>query len=117
GDQLPPAAARDELNATGAVWWVDGELHLPTAVVHVSDVRRLVAAGSGAAYVDSRGRLVAVTSDGSRRLLGQVADRSALVSAPERGLVAWVDVSLPEVTRLVVWDVVEQHRVAAVVTQ
>jgi hypothetical protein len=117
GDQLPPAAAREELNATGAVWWVDGELHLPTAVVQVSDVRRLVAAGSGAAYVDSRGRLVAVTSDGRRRLLGEVADGSALVSAPERGLVAWVDVSLPDVTRLVVWDVEEQHRVAAVVTQ
>jgi hypothetical protein len=58
-----------------------------------------------------------VTADGGRTLLGRVAEGSALVSSPRLGLVAWVDVSVPETTRLVVWDVEEQHEVAAVVTR
>ena len=117
GDALAPAEARGEVNPAPVVWWADGELHLPTAVVRIADVRRLVAAGDGAAYVDSRGRLVGVTHDGGRTLLGQVAPGSALVSSPRLGMVAWADVSVPGVTRLVVWDVEEQHEVAAVVTQ
>jgi hypothetical protein len=117
GDSLEAAPARVEDNPVGVVWWADDELHLTTSVVRVADVRRLVAAGTGAAYVDSADRLIGVTADGERTLLGQVAERSALVSSPRLGLVAWVDVSVPDTTRLVVWDVAEQQEVAAVVTR
>jgi hypothetical protein len=117
GDALDPAAARVEDNAANVVWWADGQLHLPSAVLEVSDVRRLVAVGAGAAYVDSRGRLVGAEPDGTRTLLGEVADGSALVSSPGLGLVAWVDVSVPGLTRLVVWDLRQGREVAAVVTR
>jgi hypothetical protein len=117
GDALPPALVSAEDNASGAVWWADGELHLARSVVQVTDVRRLVAAGDGAAYVDGEGRLIGVTGDGARTLLGRPADESPLVSSPRLGLVAWADVSSPDVTRLVVWDVEERHKVAAVVTR
>jgi hypothetical protein len=116
GDALDAAPARPAANPVGVVWWADDELHLTTSVVLVGDVRRLVATGTGAAYVDSEGRLVGVTADGGRTLLGRVAEGSALVSSPRLGLVAWVDVSVPDATRLVVWDVEERHEVAAVVT-
>ncbi len=116
GDALEPVPARAEANPAAVVWWADGDLHLPTAVVRVGDVRRLVAADPGAAYVDARGSLVAVTPEGSRPLLGRLAEGSSLVSSPRLGLVAWVDASVDELTRLVVWDVEEGHEVAAVVT-
>lgn len=117
GDSLEAAPSRPAVNPVGVVWWADGELHLTTSVVRVGGVRRLVATGTGAAYVDGKGRLVGVAADGGRTLLGTVAEGSALVSSPRLGLVAWVDVSVPDTTRLVVWDVEEQHEVAAVVTQ
>jgi hypothetical protein len=99
------------------VWWADGELHLSGAVVRVGAVRRLVAAGSGAAYVDGDGRLVGVTPDGARTLMGRPAEGSPLVSSPRWGLVAWADASVPDVTRLVVWDLDDGEQVAAVVTE
>jgi hypothetical protein len=117
GDILRPAPATAKPNPAGAVWWADGLLHLSDSVVEVEDVRRLVAAGSGAAYADGEGRLIAVTSTGDRTLLGRVADRSPLVSSPRLGLVAWADVSVPDVTKLVVWDVEEGQQVAGVTTR
>jgi hypothetical protein len=117
GDALPPARVAEEVNPAGVVWWADGELHLPESMARVEDVRRLVAAGTGAAYVDGDSRLVAITPDGSRTLLGRLAEDSPLVSSPDLGRVAWVDASLPDVTRLVVWDVISGHQVAAVVTE
>lgn len=74
GDALRPVPAQAEANAAGVVWWADGKLHLRGSVVRVPDVRRLVAAGSGAAYVDGEGRLVAVTAAGERTLLGRPAE-------------------------------------------
>jgi hypothetical protein len=117
GDALPAVPATREVNAAGVVWWADGELHLPRSVVRVADVRRLVAAGDGAAYVDSEGRLIGVSADGDRTLLGRPAEGSPLVSSPRLALVAWADASVPDVTRLVVWDVEEQREVNAVVTR
>ena len=117
GDALPAAPAAEEVNPAGVVWWADGELHLAESVVRVADVRRLVAAGDGAAYVDGDGRLIGVTGAGDRTLLGRPAEGSSLVSSPRLGLVAWADASVPDVTRLVVWDVDEQQEVGAVVTQ
>jgi hypothetical protein len=117
GDALPAVPSAEEVNPTGVVWWADGELHLAGSVVRVADVRRLVAAGSGAAYVDGDGRLIGVTADGDRTLLGRPAEGSSLVSSPRLGLVAWADASVPDQTRLVVWDVEEQQEVSAVVTR
>ena len=117
GDVLPPAPATAELNPAGLVWWADGDLHLTGSVVRVAGVRRLVAAGSGAAYVDVEGRLVAVQADGGRTLMGRPAEGSPLVSSPQRGLVAWADASVPDVTRLVVWDVEAGQQLAAVTTR
>ena len=117
GDALPAAASDAAVNAAGVVWWADGQLHLARSVVRVEDVRRLVAAGDGAAYMDGDGRLVGVTGDGDRTLLGRPAEGSPLVSSPRLGLVAWADASVPDLTRLVVWDVEEQQEVSAVVTR
>ena len=55
------------------------------------------------------GRLIGVTADGDRTLLGRPAEGSPLVSSPRLGLVAWADASVPDVTRLVVWDVEAQQ--------
>jgi hypothetical protein len=117
GDVLPPAAVSPEANPVDVVWWADGDLHLRDAVVRVGDVRRLVAAGTGAAYVDAQGRLLGVTADGERTLLGRPADGSPLVSSLQLGLVAWADASVPDATRLVVWDVPSGRQVAAVLTR
>ena len=116
GDALPAARAVALDNPSTVVWWADGVLHLEDSAVRVGAVRRLVAAGDGAAYVDDEGRLVLVRPDGGRTLLGRPARRSALVSSPRLGLVAWVDASVPGVTRMVVWDADEDQQVAAVVT-
>ncbi len=116
GDALPPVAATESSSPVDVVWWADGALHLADATVEVGDVERLVAAGSGAAYVDEDGRLIAVLPDGSRTLLGRPAPRSTLVSSPRLGLVAWTDASVPDEPRIVVWDVEEEERVAGVVT-
>ena len=117
GDVLTPAPATAEANPAGLVWWADGKLHLTGSVVRVAEVRRLVAAGTGAAYVDRQGRLVAVNADGGRTLMGRPAEGSPLVSSPQRGLVAWADASVPDVTRLVVWDVEAGRQLAAVTTR
>jgi hypothetical protein len=117
GDVLPPASVSVEANPVDVVWWADGDLHLRDAVVRVGEVRRLVAAGTGAAYVDALGRLVGVTPDGERTLLGRPADGSPLVSSRRLGLVAWADASVPDATRLVVWDVPRGRKVAAVLTR
>jgi hypothetical protein len=117
GDALPAAPVVVEANPVDVVWWADGELHLAGSVVRVGNVSRLVAAGSGAAYVDGLGRLIGVTADGERTLMGRPAVGSALVSSPRLGLVAWADASVPDSTRLVVWDVPQARQVAAVVTR
>ena len=117
GDALPPVPAIAQANPAGLVWWADGELHLMGSVVRVAEVRRLVAAGNGAAYVDGQGRLVAVNADGGRTLMGRLAKGSPLVSSPRLGLVAWADASASGVTRLVVWDVDAERQVAAVTTR
>ncbi len=117
GDVLPPAPATAEANPAGLVWWADGELHLASSVVRIAEVRRLVAAGTGAAYVDPQGRLIGVTANGDRTLMGRPAEGSPLVSSPRLGLVAWADASVPDVTRLVVWDVEAQRQLAAVTTR
>jgi hypothetical protein len=116
GDDLPTVATAREDNPSEVVWWADGTLHLADTTVEVGDVQRLVAAGRGAAYVDSHGRLVAVTPDGHRTLLGLPTARSSLVSSPRLGLVAWTDASVPDEPRIVVWDVDEGERVSGVVT-
>ena len=116
GNALPSAATIVRENAADVVWWADGTLHLAGATVEVGEVQRLVAAGSGAAYVDRYGRLIAVTPDGRRTLLGLPSSRSSLVSSPRLGLVAWTDVSVPDEPRLVVWDVDAGERVGGVVT-
>jgi hypothetical protein len=67
--------------------------------------------------VDGDGRLIGVTADGDRTWLGRPAEGSPLVSSPRLGLVAWADASVPELTRLVVWDVEGQEQVSAVVTR
>jgi hypothetical protein len=66
--------------------------------------------------VDGEGRLVAVTPDGHRTLLGRPTARSSLVSSPRLGLVAWTDDSVPDEPRIVVWDVDSGERVSGVVT-
>ncbi|MBF4763478.1 hypothetical protein ISU07_10100 [Nocardioides islandensis] len=101
-------------NDTGVVWWADGTLHLADVALEVGDVRRLVAAGGAAAYLDGQGRLVAAYPDGHRTLLGRPTSGSSLVSSPV-GLVAWVDASRPAVQRLVVWDLTAERQVAGVV--
>ena len=116
GDDLPAVATAQQDNPSEVVWWADGTLHLADAAVEVGDVQRLVAAGRGAAYVDGDGRLVAVTPDGHRTLLGRPTARSSLVSSPRLGLVAWTDASVPDEPRIVVWDVDEGERVSGVVT-
>ena len=116
GDDLPAVATARQDNPSEVVWWADGTLHLADAAVEVGDVQRLVAAGRGAAYVDGDGRLVAVTPDGHRTLLGRPTARSSLVSSPRLGLVAWTDDSVPDEPRIVVWDVDEGERVSGVVT-
>jgi len=116
GDALPAADVVEEANPAGVAWWADGTLHLADAAVEVGDVQRLVAAGTGAAYIDADGRLVGVTPDGRRTLLGRPVPRSAIVSSPRLGLVAWLDDVAPGGTRLVVWDVEEGKRVSGVVT-
>ena len=75
----------------------------------------MVAAGDAAAYLDGRGRLVAVYPDGHRTLLGRPTTYSPLVSNPASGLVAWVDASRTGVQRLVVWDLPEERQVSGVV--
>ena len=116
GDVLPAVATAQQDNPSEVVWWADGTLHLADATVEVGDVQRLVAAGRGAAYVDGDGRLVAVTPDGHRTLLGRPTARSSLVSSPRLGLVAWTDASVPNEPRIVVWDVDDGERVSGVVT-
>ena len=116
GDDLPAVATTQQDNPSEVVWWADGTLHLADAAVEVGDVQRLVAAGRGAAYVDGDGRLVAVTPDGHRTLLGRPTARSSLVSSPRLGLVAWTDDSVPDEPRIVVWDVDAGERVSGVVT-
>jgi hypothetical protein len=113
---MPAADVVEQENPAGVVWWSDGTLHLADAAVEVGDVQRLVAAGTGAAYVDADGRLVGVTPDGKRTLLGRPLPRSAIVSSPRLGLVAWMDDVTAGGTRLVVWDVEEGRRVSGVVT-
>ena len=117
GDALPPVAATERSNPVDVVWWADGTLHLAEATVEVGDVQRLVAAGSGAAYVDEDGRLIAVLPNGHRTLLGRPAPRSTLVSSTRLGLVAWTDASVTDQPRIVVWDVEQGERVAGVVTE
>jgi hypothetical protein len=116
GDDLPAVASAQRDNPSEVVWWADGTLHLADAAVEVGTVQRLVAAGRGAAYVDADGRLVAVTPDGHRTLLGRPTAWSSLVSSPRLGLVAWTDASVPDEPRIVVWDVDEGERVSGVVT-
>ena len=113
GDALPPVRAVAADNPADVVWWADGTIHLAGAAVEVGEVRQLVAAGTGAAYVDGRGRLVAVWPDGRRTLLGRPAPRTTLVSSPRLGLVAWTDVTDPAAPRIVVWDLTAHERVAA----
>ena len=102
--------------AADVAWWADGWLHLEHAALEVGGVQRLVAVGTGAAYVDDDGRLVHVDERGRRTLLGQPDAKVAVVSSPRLGLVAWVDVARPDVRRIVVWDVAERRQVAGVVT-
>jgi hypothetical protein len=116
GDLLEPAPVVVATNPAGVVWWADGELHLRDSVVRIGEASRLVAAGTGAAYIDGTGRLVAVTADGERRLLGRPVADSPLVSSPRLGLVAWTEAA-PDATRMVVWDVKEDRQVAAVLTR
>jgi hypothetical protein len=113
-DGLGPVHVSAGGRDAGVVWWADGTLHLAAADLEVGDVRRVVAAGDAAAYVDGRGRLVAAYPDGHRILLGHPTRHSALVSS-EHGLVAWIDATDPEVERLVVWDVPAERRLARVV--
>ncbi len=114
----PDGLGRAQVSAAddwaGVVWWADGTLHLADVDVEVGDVRRLVAAGDAAAYVDGGGRLVAVHPDGRRTLMGRPATYSPLV-ASHSGLVAWIDVADTGVERLAVWDVPEDRRVSRVV--
>jgi hypothetical protein len=117
-DGLGPArvsVADDDDDDAGVVWWADGTLHLATVDVRVGEVRRVVAAGDAAAYVDGRGRLVAVYPDGHRTLLGRPTTYSPLVSNPASGLVSWVDASRTGVQRLVVWDLTDERQVSGVV--
>jgi hypothetical protein len=112
---LGPARVIAADNDEGVVWWADGTLHLAGADVEVGDVRRVVAAGDAAAYVDGGGRLVAAYPDGHRTLLGRPTTYSPLVSSPASGLVAWVDASRIGVQRLVVWDLTAERQVSGVV--
>ena len=112
---LGPARVNAVDNDEGVVWWANGTLHLRSADVAVGDVRRVVAAGDAAAYVDERGRLVAAYPDGHRTLLGRPTTYSPLVSSPTAGLVAWVDASRTGVQRLMVWDLTEERKAAGVV--
>jgi hypothetical protein len=116
GDALPAVRVVDEQRMADVAWWADGWLHLQHAALDVGAVQRLVAVGTGAAYVDDDGRLVHVDERGRRTLLGHPDPRTAVVSSPRLGLVAWVDVASPDRRRMVVWDVTEGHQVAAVVT-
>ncbi len=124
GSAQPPPDRPDEglgrvavaavANDTGVVWWADGTLHLADVALDVGEVRRVVAAGDAAAYVDGRGRLVAAYPDGHRTLLGRPAPSSSLVSS-RAGLVAWVDMGSTGVERLVVWDLSADRKVSGVV--
>ncbi len=116
GDALGAVRAVDEERMADVAWWADGWLHLEHAALEVGGVQRLVAVGTGAAYVDDEGRLVHVDDRGRRTLLGQPDAKVAVVSSPRLGLVAWVDVARPDVRRIVVWDVAERRQVAGVVT-
>ncbi len=116
GDALGSVRAVDEERKADVAWWADGWLHLEHAALEVGAVQRLVAVGTGAAYVDEDGRLVHVDDQGRQTLLGQPDAKVAVVSSPRLGLVAWVDVGRPGVRRIVVWDVTERHQVAGVVT-
>src|SRR5262249_9183683 len=90
-------------NPADVSWWAEGVLHLADVALDVGDLRRLVAVGRGAAYVDDEGDLILVEPDGSRTLLGYPAERTAVVSAPDLGLLAWAETA-GDSARLVVWD-------------
>lgn len=71
-------------------WYADGRLHLAGFVAPVEDVRAFVEVAGGAVYLDDRGRVVRLSADGERTLLGRADVGAGLVGSSVFGRVAWV---------------------------
>jgi len=95
-------------NPLGLSWWLDGTLHLEHGTARVPSVRALVDTGTGVVYTDGKGRVIAVSDDGSRDLLGTADPAGPLVSSPRLGLVAWLE---PGAGNLVAYDVLAKRTV------
>jgi DNA-directed RNA polymerase specialized sigma24 family protein len=112
----PPVRALDPLDVTevenpvGAVWWLDGTLHLAHGTAPVPDVVQIADAGFGIAYADSDGNVVWLTDDGRRERIGSLDTATALVAQGSAGRVAWLE---PGRGDLVVWSAVAQDVVLA----
>jgi DNA-directed RNA polymerase specialized sigma24 family protein len=102
---LDPLEISEVENPVGAVWWLDGTLHLAHGTARVPDVAQIADAGFGVAYADSDGDVVWLTDDGRRTRIGSIDSASALVAQGSAGRVAWLE---PGRGDLVVWSAVAQ---------
>jgi hypothetical protein len=95
---LGPAALVREENPAGTVtWWANGRLHLDHVVLAVAGVHDLTRLGNGAVYGDDEGRVVYVSDDGSRSVLGHKDPDVPVAATDETGVAAWFDPGAGEV--------------------
>lgn len=108
---LGPVAVGGRPNPAPVAWYAAGRVHLDDGSAVVPDVAALVEMRAGAVYLDVDGRVVALSGDGERTLLGRAAAGQGLVGSAVRGRVAWVTeddvVEVADVARAEVVDRLE----------
>ena len=100
--ELDPVDITEVENPVGAVWWLDGTLHLAHGTARVPDVVQIADAGFGVAYADSDGDVVFLTDEGTRERIGSLEPGTAMIAQQQPGKVAWLE---PRGGDLVVWSV------------
>jgi hypothetical protein len=84
------AVSQQENPAPGVTWYADGQLHLDHAVLAVEGLEDMVRLATGVVYGDEAGRVVYVTEDGDRRVLGNKDPAVPVAATDENGWAAWV---------------------------
>jgi hypothetical protein len=88
-------------NPAPLAWYGRGTLYLPRAQIPLRDVRAFAEYDEGAVYLDVRGNLVTITTDGVRERIATPGPSGTFAVSDRWDTVAWVE---PEASQLVLYD-------------